>query len=157
MDKSLPAEPGLSKISKDIVSMEKWDTTINVMVRSCKIMEIKTVGIYGAGSMGRGLAQVAMEGGYEVVLYNHRTPTLEKGVAGIKHNFDKKIAKGKITQEQADAWFTHLKATTDLNDLANVDVVIEAMIENMELKKETFEKLAEVSSPRPSSFPTLPP
>lgn len=110
-------------------------------------MEIKTVGIYGAGSMGRGLAQVAMEGGYEVVLYNHRTPTLEKGVAGIKHNFDKKIAKGKITQEQADAWFTHLKATTDLNDLANVDVVIEAMIENMELKKETFEKLAEVVKP----------
>ena len=110
-------------------------------------MEIKTVGIYGAGSMGRGLAQVAMEGGYEVVLYNHRTPTLEKGVAGIKHNFDKKIAKGKITQEQADAWFTHLKATTDLNDLANVDVVIEAMIENMELKKETFAKLADVVKP----------
>ena len=110
-------------------------------------MEIKTVGIYGAGSMGRGLAQVAMEGGYEVVLYNHRTPTLEKGVAGIKHNFDKKISKGKITQEQADAWFTHLKATTDLNDLANVDIVIEAMIENMELKKEAFEKLADLVKP----------
>ena len=110
-------------------------------------MEIKTVGIYGAGSMGRGLAQVAMEGGYEVVLYNHRTPTLEKGVAGIKHNFDKKISKGKITQEQADAWFTHLKATTDLNDLANVDIVIEAMIENLELKKEAFEKLADLVKP----------
>ena len=110
-------------------------------------MEIKTVGIYGAGSMGRGLAQVAMEGGYEVVLYNHRTPTLEKGVAGIKHNFDKKISKGKITQEQADAWFTHLKATTDLNDLANVDIVFEAMIEDMELKKDAFAKLAPIVKP----------
>ena len=44
-------------------------------------MEVKTVGVYGAGFMGRGIAQVALEGGYDVVLYNHRTPTLEKGVA----------------------------------------------------------------------------
>lgn len=67
-------------------------------------MEVKTVGVYGAGLMGRGIAQVALEGGYDVVLYNHRTPTLEKGVAEIKKNFEKKIAKGKITQEQADTW-----------------------------------------------------
>ena len=65
-------------------------------------MEVKTVGVYGAGFMGRGIAQVALEGGYDVVLYNHRTPTLEKGVAGIQKNFAKKVAKGKITQEQAD-------------------------------------------------------
>ena len=110
-------------------------------------MEVKIVGVYGAGSMGRGIAQVALEGGYDVVLYNHRTPTLEKGVAGIKKNFDKKIAKGKITQEQADAWLGKLKATTDLNDLANVDIVFEAMVENMELKKEAFAKMAPVIKP----------
>ena len=51
-------------------------------------MEVKTVGVYGAGLMGRGIAQVALEGGYDVVLYNHRTPTLEKGVAGIKKGFE---------------------------------------------------------------------
>lgn len=61
-------------------------------------MEVKTVGVYGAGLMGRGIAQVALEGGYDVVLYNHRTPTLEKGVAGIKKGFEKKVAKGKITR-----------------------------------------------------------
>lgn len=60
-------------------------------------MEVKTVGVYGAGLMGRGIAQVALEGGYDVVLYNHRTPTLEKGVAGIKKGFEKKVAKGKIS------------------------------------------------------------
>ena len=54
-------------------------------------MEVKTVGVYGAGLMGRGIAQVALEGGYDVVLYNHRTPTLEKGVAGIQKGFDKKM------------------------------------------------------------------
>ena len=110
-------------------------------------MEVKTVGVYGAGRMGRGIAQVALEGGYDVVLYNHRTPTLEKGVAGIQKGFDKKIAKGKITEEKKAEMLGRLKATTDLNDLANVDIVFEAMIEDMELKKDAFAKLAPIVKP----------
>lgn len=110
-------------------------------------MEVKTVGVYGAGLMGRGIAQVALEGGYDVVLYNHRTPTLEKGVAGIQKGFDKKIAKGKITEEKKAEMLGRLKATTDLNDLANVDIVFEAMVENMELKKDAFAKLAPIVKP----------
>lgn len=110
-------------------------------------MEVKTVGVYGAGLMGRGIAQVALEGGYDVVLYNHRTPTLEKGVAGIQKGFDKKIAKGKITEEKKAEMLGRLKATTDLNDLANVDIIFEAMIEDMELKKDAFAKLAPIVKP----------
>lgn len=110
-------------------------------------MEVKTVGVYGAGLMGRGIAQVALEGGYDVVLYNHRTPTLEKGVVGIQKGFDKKIAKGKITEEKKAEMLGRLKATTDLNDLANVDIVFEAMIEDMELKKDAFAKLAPIVKP----------
>lgn len=110
-------------------------------------MEVKTVGVYGAGLMGRGIAQVALEGGYDVVLYNHRTPTLEKGVAGIQKGFDKKIAKGKITEEKKAEMLGRLKATTDLNDLANVDIVFEAIIEDMELKKDAFAKLAPIVKP----------
>ena len=110
-------------------------------------MEVKTVGVYGAGLMGRGIAQVALEGGYDVVLYNHRTPTLEKGVAGIQKGFDKKIAKGKITEEKKAEMLGRLKATSDLNDLANVDIVFEAMIEDMELKKDAFAKLAPIVKP----------
>ena len=110
-------------------------------------MEVKTVGVYGAGLRGRGIAQVALEGGYDVVLYNHRTPTLEKGVAGIQKGFDKKIAKGKITEEKKAEMLGRLKATTDLNDLANVDIVFEAMIEDMELKKDAFAKLAPIVKP----------
>ena len=110
-------------------------------------MEVKTVGVYGAGLMGRGIAQVALEGGYDVVLYNHRTPTLEKGVAGIQKGFDKKIAKGKITEEKKAEMLGRLKATTDLNDMANVDIVFEAMVENMELKKDAFAKLAPIVKP----------
>ena len=110
-------------------------------------MEVKTVGVYGAGLMGRGIAPVALAGGYDVVLYNHRTPTLEKGVAGIQKGFDKKIAKGKITEEKKAEMLGRLKATTDLNDLANVDIVFEAMIEDMELKKDAFAKLAPIVKP----------
>ena len=110
-------------------------------------MEVKTVGVYGAGLMGRGIAQVALEGGYDVVLYNHRTPTLEKGVAGIKKGFEKKVAKGKIAQEQADGWLGHLKATIELEDLKDVDIVFEAMVENMALKKEAFAKMAPIIKP----------
>lgn len=110
-------------------------------------MEVKTVGVYGAGLMGRGIAQVALEGGYDVVLYNHRTPTLEKGVVGIQKGFDKKIAKGKITEEKKAEMLGRLKATTDLNDLANVDIVFEAMVEDMELKKDAFAKLAPIVKP----------
>lgn len=110
-------------------------------------MEVKTVGVYGAGLMGRGIAQVALEGGYDVVLYNHRTPTLEKGIAGIQKGFDKKIAKGKITEEKKAEMLGRLKATTDLNDLANVDIVFEAMVEDMELKKDAFAKLAPIVKP----------
>ena len=110
-------------------------------------MEVKTVGVYGAGLMGRGIAQVALEGGYDVVLYNHRTPTQEKGVAGIQKGFDKKIAKGKITEEKKAEMLGRLKATTDLNDLANVDIVFEAMVEDMELKKDAFAKLAPIVKP----------
>ena len=110
-------------------------------------MEVKIVGVYGAGTMGRGIAQVALEGGYDVVLYNHRTPTLEKGVASINKNFDKKIAKGKIDEAKKAEWLSHLKATTNLEDLANVDIVFEAMVENMDLKKDAFEKMAGVIKP----------
>ena len=110
-------------------------------------MEVKTVGVYGAGSMGRGIAQVALEGGYDVVLYNHRTPTLEKGLASINRNFDKKIAKGKIDEAKKAEWLSHLKATTTLEDLADVDIVFEAMVENMDLKKDAFEKMAGVIKP----------
>lgn len=110
-------------------------------------MEVKKIGVYGAGNMGRGIAQVALQGGYDVVLYNHRTPTLEKGVATIKKNFEKSIAKGKMTQEQADAMLKKLNATTTLEDLADVDMVFEAMIEKMDAKKEAFEKMAPVIKP----------
>lgn len=110
-------------------------------------MEVKKIGVYGAGNMGRGIAQVALQGGFDVVLYNHRTPTLEKGVAAIKKNFERSIAKGKMTQEQADAMLAKLNATTTLEDLADVDMVFEAMIEKMDAKKAAFEAMAPVIKP----------
>ena len=109
-------------------------------------MEVKIVGVYGAGSMGRGIAQVALEGGYDVVLYNHRTPTLEKGVAGIKKNFDKKIAKGKMTQEAVDAILNNIKIE-EKAACADCDLILETVKENMAVKKELLKELDEIVKP----------
>ena len=110
-------------------------------------MEVKTVGVYGAGLMGRGIAQVALEGGYDVVLYNHRTPTLEKGVAGIQKGFDKKIAKGKITEEQKNETLGRVSFTLELADAKDCDLVVEAAIEVLDIKKSIFKELDEVCKP----------
>ena len=110
-------------------------------------MDIKKIGVYGAGSMGRGIAQVALQGGFDVVLYNHRTPTLEKGVANIKSNFAKSVTKGKMTQDQVDQMLNKLIPTTNLDDLADVDFVFEAMIEDMDAKREAFATLAPIVNP----------
>ena len=120
-------------------------------------MEVKTVGVYGAGLMGRGIAQVALEGGYDVVLYNHRTPNPGEGRGrDQKWALRKKVAKGKITQEQADGWLGHLKATIELEDLKDVDIVFEAMVDEHGAEEEAFAKWPPSSSPRRFCLPTPP-
>ncbi|MEG2000336.1 MAG: 3-hydroxyacyl-CoA dehydrogenase NAD-binding domain-containing protein [Evtepia sp.] len=110
-------------------------------------MEIQKIGVYGAGNMGRGIAQVALQGAYDVVLYNHREATLEKGVAAIKANFAKSVSKGRMTQEESDTLFARLKPTTVLEDLADMDVVFEAVLEKLDEKKDIFAKLGPVCKP----------
>lgn len=74
-------------------------------------------------------------------------PPWKKAWLGSRRTLQKKVAKGKITQEQADQWLGRMKATTTLEDLKDVDIVFEAMVENMELKKEAFAKMAPVIQP----------
>ena len=119
-------------------------------------MEVKTVGVYGAGFMGRGIAQVALEAAMTWSSTTTEPPPWKKAWLDPEE-LCKKVAKGKITQEQADQWLGRMKATTTLEDLKDVDIVFEAMVENMELKKEAFARWLPSSSPTPSSCPTPPP
>lgn len=110
-------------------------------------MEIKTVGVVGAGTMGAGIAQVAARAGYNVVMRDISEEFVSRGRSVIEKNLDREIKKDKITREQADAILARIKGTTDLADLAPCDFVIEAVIEKMELKKEVFRSLDGICKP----------
>lgn len=107
-------------------------------------MEIKKVGVLGAGTMGAGIAQVCAEAGYEVVLIDIAANFVEKGLNGINKNWDKAVARGKKSAEDVAKFKGLLKTSIDNNDFKDCDIVIEAIIENMDVKKKVFKELAEI-------------
>ncbi|MBN6188935.1 3-hydroxybutyryl-CoA dehydrogenase [Aneurinibacillus sp. BA2021] len=101
----------------------------------------KTIGVVGAGLMGSGIAQVAAEAGYEVILRDIEEASLHKGLASITKNLQRAVQKGKLADEEAQTIAARIQGTTSLDDLASADVVIEAIVEKMEPKKELFKQL----------------
>ncbi|MEO9650513.1 MAG: 3-hydroxybutyryl-CoA dehydrogenase [Roseobacter sp.] len=104
-------------------------------------MEIKTIGIVGAGQMGNGIAHVMMLGGYEVMLNDINQDALENAVSLITKNMDRQVSRGKITAEAQSAALDRLKTTTALKDLGQTDLVIEAATERETVKQAIFEDL----------------
>jgi 3-hydroxybutyryl-CoA dehydrogenase len=107
-------------------------------------MTIKKVGVLGCGLMGSGIAQVSAQAGYETVVREVEQKFLDKGLAGIDKSLSRFVEKGKMQAADKDACMGRLKGSTNLEDLADCDIVIEAIIENAELKKETYAKLDEI-------------
>lgn len=106
-----------------------------------KVEDVKVVGVLGAGTMGSGIAQVCAAAGYEVVLRDLEDRFLERGLNTIRKSLSKFVEKGKISQDEMDAILSRIKPTTSLDDLEGVDIVIEAIIEDMEAKKSIFKEL----------------
>ena len=106
--------------------------------------DIKKVGVLGCGLMGSGIAQVSAQAGYETVVREVEQKYLDKGVGGIEKSLAKFVEKGKMAAADRDACLGRLKGTVSLDDLADCDVVIEAIIENAELKKETYAALDKI-------------
>lgn len=104
-------------------------------------MEIKTIGVVGAGAMGSGIAQVAATAGYNVIMRDIEDRFVERGMNGIEKFLAKSVQKGKVTEDQKKGILGRIKGTTNLEDLKDVDYVIEAVIENLDLKKEVFKAL----------------
>ncbi|MGE3610503.1 MAG: 3-hydroxybutyryl-CoA dehydrogenase [Bacteriovoracaceae bacterium] len=105
---------------------------------------IQVVGIVGAGQMGRGIAQVAAQSGFDVILYDAFKTSLDFGHNFIKTQLDKGAEKGKWSADEAKSAFAKIKATLELNDLRNCDLVVEAATEKKDLKFDIFKKLDEV-------------
>ncbi len=108
-------------------------------------MEIKKVGVLGCGLMGSGIAQVAAMAGFDVTVLEVEQKYLDKGFAGIEKSLGKfatrSIEKGGITTQQKDATMARLKGTTNKSDLADCDIIVEAIIENVDEKKKMWASL----------------
>ncbi|MCX6661314.1 MAG: 3-hydroxybutyryl-CoA dehydrogenase [Euryarchaeota archaeon] len=104
-------------------------------------MTIKKIGIIGAGTMGHGIAFVSAKAGYDVILADIKDDYVEKGLSSVEKFIDKSIEKGKMTPEDKKHILEKIHGTTNLEDMKDADLVIEAILEQVTLKKELFQKL----------------
>ncbi|MFY9175600.1 MAG: 3-hydroxybutyryl-CoA dehydrogenase [Peptococcia bacterium] len=104
--------------------------------------------VLGAGTMGAGIAQVVAQAGCEVIIRDVEMRFVEKGLATIKKNLSKLVEKGKMTAEESAEIEKRIKGCVDLEDGQDVDLVIEAIIENLEVKKKVYQELDEKIQPK---------
>jgi 3-hydroxybutyryl-CoA dehydrogenase len=105
-------------------------------------MEIKRICVLGAGLMGAGIAQVAAEAGLDVTMRDIEDRFVQGGLNTIKKNYERAIGKGKMSKEQADGFLARVKGVVNLGDgVKGADLVIEAIIENMDLKRKVYKEL----------------
>jgi len=107
-------------------------------------MEIKTIGVVGAGQMGNGIAQVAAHSGFRVVMSDIADSFVQKGLTAISKNLDRMVEKGKISAQKKDEILARIKGTVQVKDMAETDFVVEAAIENESLKLNIFKELDQV-------------
>lgn len=110
-------------------------------------VEIRTIGVCGAGAMGTGIAHVAAQSGFRVILRDLEEGHVQRSVATMGSLMQKAIAKGKLTENDRTATLERITVTTDLSAMAEADFVIEAIFENLALKKEVFAHLDRICRP----------
>jgi 3-hydroxybutyryl-CoA dehydrogenase len=110
-------------------------------------MEIKTVGVIGAGQMGSGIAQVAAARGLGVVMSDIAKEFVDKGFAAIENSLGRMVKKEKLSAKEKDAIVSRIKGSTDISDMGEVDFVVEAATENEELKLKLFSEIDGICRP----------
>ncbi|MFN8223961.1 MAG: 3-hydroxyacyl-CoA dehydrogenase NAD-binding domain-containing protein [Gaiellales bacterium] len=110
-------------------------------------MDVRTIGVVGLGSMGAGIAQVAVESGFEVVGREVSDELCRAAAARIGHFLTRKVEKGKLARDDCDAATARLRTTTSLDELAACDLVIEAIVEEIGAKRELFDSLGRICRP----------
>jgi 3-hydroxybutyryl-CoA dehydrogenase len=110
-------------------------------------MEIKTIGVIGAGQMGAGIAQVAAQTGYRVIMRDIEQRFVDGGMAKIEKNLARQVDKGRMTAQDAEGVLSRIQGTVPVEPLADADLVIEAAIENLDLKEKIFAELDDLCRP----------
>ncbi|GAW91720.1 3-hydroxybutyryl-CoA dehydrogenase [Calderihabitans maritimus] len=110
-------------------------------------MKINTILVVGAGQMGSGIAQVAAQAGFQVLLNDLSEEIVKKGISVIEKNLSRSVEKGRISSAEKDEILGRITPSTSLEDGSKVDLVIEAVIENLDIKSQVFRKLDEICPP----------
>ena len=108
---------------------------------------MEQIAVIGAGQMGNGIAQVAASAGYEVLMVDIKQEFVDRGIATIEKSLGKLVAKERMTQQDADATLARIKTSTDRNDCRDVDLVVEAVPEILDLKTSIFSELDQICQP----------
>ncbi|MGE5415824.1 MAG: 3-hydroxyacyl-CoA dehydrogenase family protein [Acidobacteriota bacterium] len=110
-------------------------------------MDVQKVAVLGAGTMGLGICQVFAQAGIPTVLYDIKQEFVDKAIARIEKLVTKAIEKGQAPEGAKDFILGNIKGSTDIKDVADVDVVVESIVENMEIKRQVYKQLSEVCKP----------
>ncbi len=110
-------------------------------------MEMKKIGVVGAGTMGHGIALVSAQTGYEVVMRDIKQEFVDNGMKGIDKFLSKGVEKGKITAEDKENTLSRITGTVEMADLKDCDLVVEAVVEDVNIKEEVFKELDELCGP----------
>lgn len=130
-----------SAAQRHIFFAERQAAKIDGLPKDLPLRQIQKVGVIGAGTMGGGISMNFLAKGIPVTIVEMAQDNLDRGVGVIRKNYEASAAKGRFTNEQVDAMMAILTPTLSLDDLADCDLVIEAVYESMEVKKEVFGKL----------------
>jgi 3-hydroxybutyryl-CoA dehydrogenase len=135
------AEPGSSQVVDDALTPKGAGES------GAALREIRTVGVVGSGTMATGIVEVFAKAGYDVVYVTRSQPKVDAVTAAITKSLEKAVQRGKLSEEDRAATLGHLTGTTSLDDLAQVDLVVEAVVEDLAVKKALFENLDEICRP----------
>lgn len=136
-----------SAAMRHIFFAERKAAKIDDVPEDTKLRPIKRVGVIGAGTMGGGISMNFLSAGIPVTIAEMQQEALDRGTGTIRKNYEASAAKGRITADQVEGAMGLLKPTLNLDDLADCDLIIEAVYENMEVKKDIFGKLDKIAKP----------
>ena len=136
-----------SKAQRYVFFAERQANKVDGLDPDAPLLPVKSVGVIGAGTMGGGIAMNFLNAGVPVTIVETRQEALDRGVATIRRNYDNTAAKGRMTAADVDTRMGLLTPTLDMGALKDADLVIEAVFENMDLKKDIFGRLDGIAKP----------
>ena len=136
-----------SAAQRHIFFAERQAAKIDGLPQDTALRDVKKIGVIGAGTMGGGITMNFLSAGIPVTIVEMQQDALDRGVGVIRKNYEASAAKGRFTQERVEQMMALLTPSLTLDDLAGCDLVIEAIYENMDVKKEVFGKLDKICKP----------